>query len=121
MEEERRVAYVACTRAEKGLFLSDAEGFDAQLNGGLQTSRFLFDIEENLLEVQGDIKDARDQRARSSGADCSPAEERPASAPATTCGTPTSARERCSPQREAPISCALKTAKSAAFPTLPTC
>lgn len=81
MEEERRVAYVACTRAEKGLFLSDAEGFDAQLNGGLQTSRFLFDIEENLLEVQGDIKDARDQRARSSGADCSPAGRAPRFSP----------------------------------------
>lgn len=64
MEEERRVAYVALTRAENGLFLSDAEGFDAQLKGGLQTSRFAFDIERELLDIQGDVKDADDQRAR---------------------------------------------------------
>ena len=64
MEEERRVAYVALTRAENGLFLSDAEGFDAQLKGGLQTSRFVFDIERELLDIQGDVKDADDQRAR---------------------------------------------------------
>ena len=34
MEEERRVAYVAMTRAENLLFLSDAEGYDAQGGGG---------------------------------------------------------------------------------------
>lgn len=49
MEEERRVAYVALTRAESLLYLSDAEGFDANCGGNLYTSRFLFDIDKELL------------------------------------------------------------------------
>ena len=53
MEEERRVAYVALTRAEKQLYLSDAEGFDAQARGELFSSRFLFNIEQSLLDVRG--------------------------------------------------------------------
>ncbi len=53
MEEERRVAYVALTRAENLLYLSDAEGFDANCGGNLYTSRFLFDIDKNLLEASG--------------------------------------------------------------------
>lgn len=81
MEEERRVAYVAFTRAEEGLFLSDAQGYDAQLKGGLQTSRFLFDIDEALLETEGDVKDALDQRARGGKADAAPAGKAPRFAP----------------------------------------
>ncbi len=53
MEEERRVAYVAMTRAENLLFLSDAEGYDAQAGGSLYSSRFLFNIDEKLLEKKG--------------------------------------------------------------------
>lgn len=49
MEEERRLAFVAMTRAEKGLYLSDAEGL--HIDGSLRyPSRFIFDIEPELLE-----------------------------------------------------------------------
>lgn len=49
MEEERRLAFVAMTRAEKGLYLSEAEGrnFDGMPR---YPSRFLLDIDQNLLE-----------------------------------------------------------------------
>lgn len=49
MEEERRLAFVAMTRAEKGLYLSGAEGrnFDGTPR---YPSRFILDIDEELLE-----------------------------------------------------------------------
>ena len=48
MEEERRLAFVAMTRAEKGLYLTEAEGrnFDGSPR---YPSRFLLDIDETLL------------------------------------------------------------------------
>ena len=64
MEEERRLAFVAVTRAEKGLYLSDAEGRTFE---GTQRypSRFLFDIGEELLDVEDAppddlVKDAKE-------------------------------------------------------------
>lgn len=63
MEEERRLAFVAVTRAEKGLFFSEAEGrnFDGSIR---YPSRFLLDIDKKLLEYtkepeEGLIRDAR--------------------------------------------------------------
>ena len=49
MEEERRLAFVAMTRAEKGLYLSGAEGrnFDGTPR---YPSRFILDIDEEMLE-----------------------------------------------------------------------
>ena len=49
MEEERRLAFVALTRAKKGLFLSEADGrnFDGSPR---YPSRFLLDIAPHLLE-----------------------------------------------------------------------
>lgn len=49
MEEERRLAFVAVTRAERGLYLSEAEGrnFDGSPR---YPSRFLLDIDDELLE-----------------------------------------------------------------------
>ncbi len=48
IEEERRLAYVAMTRAEKGLFMSDSEGFNHD-NTGKIPSRFLYEAGiENL-------------------------------------------------------------------------
>ncbi len=49
MEEERRLAFVAMTRAEKGLYLTESQGrnFDGSPR---YPSRFLFDIDEELLE-----------------------------------------------------------------------
>ncbi len=64
MEEERRLAFVAMTRAEKRLFLSEAEG--RNLDGSPRyPSRFLLDIDPALLEYtekprDGLIADARD-------------------------------------------------------------
>ncbi len=64
MEEERRLAFVAVTRAEKRLYLSEAEG--RNLDGSPRyPSRFLLDIEPELLEhtnppQEGLVKAARD-------------------------------------------------------------
>ncbi|MGN0299693.1 MAG: 3'-5' exonuclease, partial [Lachnospiraceae bacterium] len=63
MEEERRLAFVAMTRAKKALFLTESEG--RNLDGSPRyPSRFILDIDENLLEYttppnQGLIKTAR--------------------------------------------------------------
>ena len=48
MEEERRLAFVALTRAEKALYLSESEG--RNLDGSPRfPSRFLLDIDQSLL------------------------------------------------------------------------
>ncbi len=64
MEEERRLAFVAMTRAEKGLFLSEAEGRNHDGSPRFP-SRFLLDVDRALLEFTNEIKepllrDARD-------------------------------------------------------------
>ncbi|MCR4962282.1 MAG: UvrD-helicase domain-containing protein [Firmicutes bacterium] len=65
MEEERRLAFVAVTRAEKGLFLSDSQG--RNLDGSIRfPSRFLFNIDPDLLHFvrQPDeilVKQAKDR------------------------------------------------------------
>lgn len=63
MEEERRLAFVACTRAEKALFLSEAEGrtFDGAPR---YPSRFILDIDQSLIDydeppAEDLIRDAR--------------------------------------------------------------
>ena len=63
MEEERQLAFVALTRAEKGLYLSEADGrnFDGSPR---YPSRFLLDIDEKLLAFtrppeEGLVRDAR--------------------------------------------------------------
>ena len=49
MEEERRLAFVAVTRAETGLYLSDSQG--RNLDGSIRfPSRFLFNIDPSLLD-----------------------------------------------------------------------
>ena len=64
MEEERRLAFVALTRAEKRLYLSEAEG--RNLDGSPRyPSRFVLDIDPELLEYTAPpreelIRDARD-------------------------------------------------------------
>ncbi len=64
MEEERRLAFVAMTRAEKGLYLSDAEGWN--LDGSPRyPSRFVLDIDPALLRYTSPpreslIRDARE-------------------------------------------------------------
>lgn len=54
MEEERRLAFVAFTRAAKALFLTDAEG--RNLDGSCRyPSRFIFDIDRELLACEQEL------------------------------------------------------------------
>ena len=57
MEEERRLAFVAITRAEEGLYLSDAEGrnFD---NSPRYVSRFILDISPLYLSYDEELPDS---------------------------------------------------------------
>ena len=64
MEEERRLAFVAVTRAEKGLYITEAEGrnFDGSPR---YPSRFILDVDDGLIEHteernEGLIAEAKD-------------------------------------------------------------
>ena len=71
MEEERRLAFVAMTRAEKALYLSEAEG--RNLDGSPRyPSRFLLDIDQELLDYTekpraGLVAEAREYIASNAG------------------------------------------------------
>ncbi len=54
MEEERRLAFVAVTRAQKELYLTEAEGF-SQHAGGRYPSRFIFDIDKEFLNYEVEL------------------------------------------------------------------
>lgn len=58
LEEERRLMYVAVTRAEKGLFLSESEGFNHSVGGEKYPSRFLREIKKSLLVVEGEFDES---------------------------------------------------------------
>jgi DNA helicase-2/ATP-dependent DNA helicase PcrA len=63
MEEERRLAFVAMTRAEKALYLSEAEG--RNLDGSPRyPSRFLLDIDQALLDYTEKPRDSLVAEAR---------------------------------------------------------
>ncbi|MEG2506795.1 MAG: UvrD-helicase domain-containing protein [Longicatena sp.] len=53
LEEERRLAYVAFTRAKKQLFLSDSQGYSFVLDKLKSTSRFIQEIPEDCIEDVG--------------------------------------------------------------------
>ncbi len=55
IEEERRLTYVAITRAEKSFYITEAEGFNYSTGEQKYPSRFLFDIEENMYVQKGDV------------------------------------------------------------------
>ena len=56
MEEERRLAFVAFTRAEKALFLIDSEG--RNLDGSYRyPSRFIFNVDKSLLAYTDELDD----------------------------------------------------------------
>lgn len=57
MEEERRLAFVAMTRAEKGLYLSGAEGYNFD-GSPRYPSRFILDIDDELLEYDNKPADS---------------------------------------------------------------
>ncbi len=54
-EEERRLMYVAVTRAEKGLFLTESEGYNSATRSDKYPSRFLREIKDGLVEIEGDL------------------------------------------------------------------
>ncbi|MDR0568006.1 MAG: UvrD-helicase domain-containing protein [Spirochaetaceae bacterium] len=54
LEEERRLAYVAVTRAEKELYLTESEGFFYE-TGDKYPSRFIYEIKPDLLETVGRV------------------------------------------------------------------
>lgn len=54
-EEERRLMYVAVTRAEKELFLTESEGFNAAARLSKYPSRFLREIQRSLFVTEGDM------------------------------------------------------------------
>lgn len=53
MEEERRLMYVAATRAEKRLFLTESEGYSVQGGFNKVPSRFIREIREDLFVTEG--------------------------------------------------------------------
>lgn len=55
-EEERRLMYVAVTRAEKALFLTESEGYNYVSKQEKNPSRYLLEIQDGLLEVRGEIE-----------------------------------------------------------------
>lgn len=56
MEEERRLAYVAYTRAENALFLTDSEGVN--YDGSFRyPSRFIFDTDKKFLNYEVELED----------------------------------------------------------------
>ena len=74
MEEERRLMYVAVTRAEQRLFLTESEGYSAQGGFNKVPSRFLREIQEHLMVTEGHIDEDLWNRAavfsRSLDAEC---------------------------------------------------
>lgn len=57
-EEERRLMYVAVTRAEKALFLTESEGYNSSTRTDKYPSRFLMEIRENFVVLEGKMDDA---------------------------------------------------------------
>lgn len=58
LEEERRLMYVAVTRAEKALFLTESEGYNYTTKSGKYPSRFISEIGEDLIKLEGYIDPA---------------------------------------------------------------
>ncbi len=54
LEEERRMAYVACTRAERGLYISDAEGLNYD-DSFRYPSRFIFNIDRDTIDYVNEL------------------------------------------------------------------
>lgn len=55
LEEERRLTYVAMTRAMESLYISDSEGYNYTNDSDNQPSRFYFEIDNSLLKREGYI------------------------------------------------------------------
>lgn len=55
LEEERRLTYVAITRAEKAFYMTESEGYNFTTGMNKYPSRFLFEISENFFVSQGQL------------------------------------------------------------------
>ena len=58
MEEERRLAYVAFTRAKKQLLISDTQGYSFVMDNIRRTSRFINEIDEDCIIHLGQVNQA---------------------------------------------------------------
>jgi DNA helicase-2/ATP-dependent DNA helicase PcrA len=63
IEEERRVAYVALTRGELGLYISENEGIRYGMNDNYP-SRFIFDIPKESLDIISPLSEEYEIEAR---------------------------------------------------------
>ena len=74
MEEERRLMYVAVTRAQKKLFLTESEGYSVQGGFNKVPSRFIREISQQLFVTEGHMDEELWNRAatfsRSLDAEC---------------------------------------------------
>lgn len=64
IEEERRLTYVAITRAERGLYLTESEGYNFSTGQNKQPSRFLYEINEKFLVHKGEFREEEDSHLR---------------------------------------------------------
>lgn len=64
LEEERRLVYVAITRAEERLYLTESEGFNYQSGGNRLPSRFIFEIRQKLLVREGVLAKSLENEAK---------------------------------------------------------
>lgn len=55
LEEERRLTYVAITRAEKAFYMTESEGFNFSTGLNKYPSRFLFEISDNYFVCKGEL------------------------------------------------------------------
>lgn len=68
IEEERRLMYVAVTRAEKRFYMTDSEGFNFTTGLNKYPSRFLFEIKEEFYVRKGKLSPEILQAAQTSAA-----------------------------------------------------
>ena len=86
IEEERRLAFVEMTRAERRLYLSDAEGLN--FDGSVRfPSRFIFDIDQALLDIPQALPESLVLDAKSAAAATDRRMERAAAPAAFAVGT----------------------------------
>lgn len=57
LEEERRLIYVAITRGMKAVVLTESEGYDFNSGQSKYPSRFILEIGENIIDLEGSIND----------------------------------------------------------------
>jgi len=56
VEEERRLTYVAITRAEKRFYMTESEGYNFNTGSNKYPSRFLFELNEAFYVRKGELK-----------------------------------------------------------------